>query len=249
MAANNVILEMKNVDAGYGEIEVLKDVSIHAEKGQIVSILGANGAGKSTLLKTLFGIVKVDRGTISFAGEDITKQAPLDRLQREIAYVPEGRSNFPAMSVEENLEMAAHTRKDRVQIAGDIEALCKRFPILQEKRLISAGNLSGGQQQMLEIAMALMLRPQVLLIDEPTLGLAPILVTEVFDELQKINASGTTIILVEQNAMRALQISDYAFVLELGKVRFRGLRRSWRTTKKSSKRISVNVKQNRSPAV
>jgi branched-chain amino acid transport system ATP-binding protein len=220
--ANNVILEMKNVDSHYGEIEVLKDVSIHVGDRQIVSILGANGAGKSTLLKTLFGIVKPAKGQVLFAGDDITGKPSIERLQRRIAYVPEGRSNFPAMTVEENLEMAAYTRSDRNQIMEDIEALCTRFPILQDKRQISAGNLSGGQQQMLEIAMALMLRPRVLLIDEPTLGLAPILVTEVFDELQKINAGGTTIVLVEQNARRALEISHYAYVLVLGRVRFEG---------------------------
>lgn len=222
MAANNLILEMKNIDAGYGEIEVLKNVSIHVNRGQIVSVLGANGAGKSTLLKTLFGVVKATSGHIYFENKDITKQKPINRLQRNIAYVPEGRSNFPAMTVQENLEMAAYTRKDKNQIMEDINSLCERFSILQEKRYISAGNLSGGQQQMLEIAMALMLRPQVLLIDEPTLGLAPILVTEVFDELQKIKISGTTIVLVEQNALRALEISDYAFVLELGKIRLHG---------------------------
>ena len=222
MAANSIILEMKNVDSGYGEIEVLNDVSIYVEKGQIVSIIGANGAGKSTLLKTLFGIVKPTSGQVYYAGELINDKEPIYRLKNEIAYVPEGRSNFPAMTVEENLEMAAHTRKDRNQIMGDVDVLCKRFPILNEKRNISAGNLSGGQQQMLEIAMALMLRPQVLFIDEPTLGLAPILVTEVFDELKKINGNGTTIVLVEQNAKQALKVSDYAYVLELGKVRFQG---------------------------
>ena len=222
MAANNLILEMKNIDAGYGEIEVLKNVSIHVNRGQIVSIIGANGAGKSTLLKTLFGVVTATSGQIYFENKDITKQKPINRLQRNIAYVPEGRSNFPAMTVQENLEMAAYTRNDKRQIMEDINLLCERFSILQEKRYISAGNLSGGQQQMLEIAMALMLRPQVLLIDEPTLGLAPILVTEVFDELQQIKTSGTTIVLVEQNALRALKISDYAFVLELGRVRLHG---------------------------
>ncbi len=222
MGANSLILEMRNVEAGYGEIEVLKKVSIHVSKGQIVSILGANGAGKSTLLKTLFGIVKPTEGQILFAGEDITGKAPIERLHRKMAYVPEGRSNFRDMTVEENLEMAAYTRTDGDQVREDIETLCQRFPILQEKRQASAGNLSGGQQQMLEIAMALMLRPQVLLIDEPTLGLSPILTTEVFDELQKINADGTTIVLVEQNAKRALEISHHAFVLELGRVRFQG---------------------------
>jgi branched-chain amino acid transport system ATP-binding protein len=222
LANDGKLLEMLNVDSGYGEIEVLRDVSIYAEKGQIVSIIGANGAGKSTLLKTLFGIVQPTRGQVFFLGDEISKKPPLDRLNSGISYVPEGRSNFPAMTVEENLQMGAYTRNDPKEISADIDVLCERFPILAEKRTTAAGNLSGGQQQMLEIAVALMLRPTVLLIDEPTLGLAPILVTEVFDELQKINQAGTTIVLVEQNAKRALEISDYAYVLELGKVRFRG---------------------------
>jgi branched-chain amino acid transport system ATP-binding protein len=222
LAHNNVILEMRHVDAGYGEIEVLKDISIHAQQGQIVSILGANGAGKSTLLKTLFGIVKPTEGQVLFEGTDISQAASIERLERGISYVPEGRSNFPAMTVQENMEMGAYTRNDPQQIVEDIESLCERFPILKEKRHTAAGNLSGGQQQMLEIAIALMLQPKILLIDEPTLGLAPILVTEVFDELRRINDSGTTIVLVEQNAKRALEISDHAFVLELGVVRFEG---------------------------
>ena len=186
MADNGKLLEMLNVDSGYGEIEVLRDVSIYADEGQIVSIIGANGAGKSTLLKTLFGIVQPTRGQVLFMGDEISKKPPLDRLNSGISYVPEGRSNFPAMTVEENLQMGAYTRNDPKEISEDIDALCERFPILAEKRTTAAGNLSGGQQQMLEIAVALMLRPIVLLIDEPTLGLAPILVTEVFNELQKI---------------------------------------------------------------
>lgn len=213
---------MRDVSAGYGEIEVLENVSIRAKRGEVVSIIGANGAGKSTLLKTLFGILRPRKGLILFKGEAITQEPSIARLKRRLSYVPEGRSNFPAMTVEENLEMGAYIRDESQQVAADIDALCERFPILKEKRYTNAGNLSGGQQQILEIAIALMLQPEVLLIDEPTLGLAPILVTEVFDELQRINAGGTTIILVEQNAKRALEISDVAFVLELGAVRFEG---------------------------
>lgn len=222
MGADQLLFDVRAIDAGYGEIEVLKEVSIQVPQGKIVSILGANGAGKSTLLKTLFGIVKPTKGQIILDGKDITQQSTGERIQNGISYVAEGRSNFPAMTVEENLEMGAYIRSDQKQILEDIDALCQRFPILAEKRHIAAGNLSGGQQQMLEIAIAMMLQPQVLLIDEPTLGLAPILATEVFYELQKINSSGTTIVLVEQNAKRALGISDQAFVLELGAVRFRG---------------------------
>jgi branched-chain amino acid transport system ATP-binding protein len=216
------MLELRSIWAGYGEIEVLKDVSLHVPAGQIVSILGANGAGKSTLLKTIFGVVSPRQGEIFFQGQDITRLGPTARLQRGIAWVPEGRSNFPAMTVEENLEMGAYTRQDARQIRADIETLCQRFPILRDKRHVEAGNLSGGQQQMVEIAMALMLKPQILLIDEPTLGLAPLLVTEVFNIIREINASGTTVLLVEQNAKRALEISHHAFVLELGRIRFQG---------------------------
>lgn len=222
MAADAPMLELRSVWAGYGEIEVLKDVSLHVPAGQIVSILGANGAGKSTLLKTIFGVVPASQGQILFQGQDITQLGPTARLRRGIAWVPEGRSNFPAMTVEENLEMGAYIRQDARQIRADIDALCQRFPILRDKRYVEAGNLSGGQQQMVEIAIALMLKPTILLIDEPTLGLAPLLVTEVFNIIREINAGGTTVLLVEQNAKRALEISDHAFVLELGKIRFQG---------------------------
>lgn len=222
MAANHHLLEMKHVDAGYGEIEVLKDVCVQVEEGQIVSVIGANGAGKSTLMKTIFGIVQPSVGEIIYLGQDVTRLSPLERLRQGISYIPEGRSNFPAMTVQENLEMGAYIRRDRANVLAEIDALCERFPILREKRHVAVGNLSGGQQQMVEIAVALMLKPRVLLIDEPTLGLAPILVTEVFDIIQEINESGTTVVLVEQNAKRALEISNYAFVLELGRVRFEG---------------------------
>lgn len=215
-------LELQQVNSGYGEIAVLHGVSIRVKEGEIVSIIGANGAGKSTLLKTVFGILRPTNGHILFEGKDIVRMSPLQRLRQGISYVPEGRSNFPEMTVQENLEMGAYIRKDSEQITLDSDTLIERFPILKEKRHTPAGNLSGGQQQMLEIAIALMLNPKLLMIDEPTLGLAPVLVTEVFDELQKINQEGTTILLVEQNAKRALEISDYAFVLELGEVRFEG---------------------------
>ncbi|MFQ5814629.1 MAG: ABC transporter ATP-binding protein, partial [Anaerolineae bacterium] len=216
------MLELKNVYSGYGEIEVLRNVSLRVHRGEIVSVIGANGAGKSTLLKTIFGIVKPTQGQIVFEGEDISQHSPLDILRRGMSYVPEGRSNFPAMTVQENLEMGAYIRNDFQHVAEEIDALCKRFPILEEKRNTPVGNLSGGQQQMVETAIALMLRPKVMLVDEPTLGLAPILVSEVFEIIQEINAAGTTVVLVEQNAKRALEISKYAFVLELGVLRFEG---------------------------
>lgn len=222
MAADDLALELHNVYSGYGEIEVLKDVSIAVQRNAIVSILGANGAGKSTLLKTIFGIVQPTAGHIFVSGHDVTHLPPIETLRRGVSYVPEGRSNFPGLSVQENLEMGAYVRNDTAEVMADVEALYQRFPILDEKRTALAGNLSGGQQQTLEMGIALMLRPEVLMIDEPTLGLAPILVTEVFKAIQEINASGTTVVLVEQNAKRALEISDYAFVLELGRIRFQG---------------------------
>lgn len=222
MAVNDLALELHNVYSGYGEIEVLKDISIAVQRNAIVSILGANGAGKSTLLKTIFGIVQPTAGRILVSGDDVTHLPPIETLRRGVSYVPEGRSNFPGLSVQENLEMGAYIRHDTAEVMADIEALYRRFPILDEKRTALAGNLSGGQQQTLEMGIALMLRPEILMIDEPTLGLAPILVTEVFKAIQEINASGTTVVLVEQNAKRALEISDYAFVLELGRVRFEG---------------------------
>jgi branched-chain amino acid transport system ATP-binding protein len=223
LASDAPLLELRHVYSGYGEIEVLKDVSIQAQEGQIISILGANGAGKSTLLKTIFGFVRPSQGNILFYGEEISHESTSKVLRRGISYVPEGRSNFPYMTVEENLEMGAYIRSDRGSIRTQIDSLCERFPILKQKRHAEAGSLSGGQQQMVEIAMALMLQPRVILIDEPTLGLAPVLVQEVFEIIKEINARGTTVILVEQNARRALEISDYAFVLELGAVRLHGL--------------------------
>ncbi len=222
MVSNHVLLELADIHSGYGEIEVLKGISIRVRPGEIVSIIGANGAGKSTLLKTIFGTVQPTKGQIIFSGQEIDRHSSYERLKSGIAYVPEGRSNFPAMTVQENLEMGAYIRHDAKQIQADIDELCKRFPIVGEKRNVETGNLSGGQQQMVEIAMALMLKPHLLLIDEPTLGLAPILVTEVFNVIKEVNASGTTILLVEQNAKRALEISNYAFVLELGRIRIEG---------------------------
>lgn len=222
MANNETVLELQDVDSGYGEIEVLKGISIAVQKKTIVSIIGANGAGKSTLLKTIFGVVRPTKGKIILAGDDVTQLLPIETLRRGVSYIPEGRSNFPGLTVQENLEMGAYIRQDRHQVMADADSICGRFPILQEKRQALAGNLSGGQQQMLEIGIALMLRPEVILIDEPTLGLAPILATEVFEAIQDINAQGTTVVLVEQNAKQALEISDYAFVLELGRIRFQG---------------------------
>ena len=222
MVADTLALQLRNVYAGYGDIEVLQDISMDVRSHTIVSVLGANGAGKSTLLKTIFGIVRPSSGSIHLDGDDVTALPPIEALRRGVAYVPEGRSNFPGLTVHENLEMGAYIRDDTDAVRADIESLYERFPILNAKKHEMAGNLSGGQQQALELGIALMLRPQLMLIDEPTLGLAPILVTEVFNTIQDITAGGATIVLVEQNAKRALEISDYGFVMELGKIRFQG---------------------------
>src|SRR5262245_54639496 len=187
----------------------------------MVSIIGANGAGKSTLLRTVFGMVKVQSGRVVFAGQDIANRAPVEILRRGLSYVPQGRCNFPAMTVFENLEMGAYTRRDAA-VRGDIEAMLARFPMLGDKRREPAGALSGGQQQILEMATALLLHPKLLLVDEPSLGLDPRMVDMVFEAIQAINREGATVLMVEQNAKRALEISHKGFVLELGRHRFEG---------------------------
>jgi len=215
------LLELSDVVAGYEEVEVLRGVSLAVRAGEIACIIGANGAGKSTLLRTVFGMVQPREGAIRFAGEAITRRSSLEVLRRGIGYVPQGRCNFPAMSVEENLEMGAYLRRD-ARVRGDIEALLARFPMLATKRRDPAGTLSGGQQQILEMAIALLLNPRLLMVDEPSLGLDPRMVEIVFDTLLAINGEGTTILMVEQNAKKALSVSHRGFVLELGRNRFEG---------------------------
>jgi len=209
-------MAMDDVVAGYGEVVVLKGVHFEVERGTITCIIGANGAGKSTLLKTIFGVVRPRQGSITFEGSNLAGLSSLEILKRGISYVPQGRCNFPAMTVLENLRLGAYLRHDN-HVNGDINQICDRFKVLSEKRTEMAGNLSGGQQQILEMAMALLLRPAVLLVDEPSLGLSPILVEEVFSAIEQIRSAGTTIVMVEQNAKRALGLADYAFVLELGR--------------------------------
>ncbi len=223
MAADGdgALLELRDVVAGYAEVEVLRGVSLAVRAGEIVCIIGANGAGKSTLLRTVFGMVQPSAGAIRFAGEDIGRRSSLEVLRRGIGYVPQGRCNFPAMSVEENLEMGAYLRRD-ARVRGDIEALLARFPMLATKRRDLAGTLSGGQQQILEMAIALLLHPRLLMVDEPSLGLDPRMVEIVFDTLLAINREGTTVLMVEQNAKKALSVSHRGFVLDLGRNRFEG---------------------------
>jgi branched-chain amino acid transport system ATP-binding protein len=215
------ILEINDLFSGYGAIEVLKGVSLEIERGEIASVIGANGAGKSTLLKTVFGLVKASHGSVVFDGQDIANKRPTDILRLGLSYVPQGRCNFPAMSVNDNLEMGAYIRTDK-EVKSDIESMLERFPILKDRKDVMAGNMSGGEQQILEMAMALLLSPKLVMIDEPSLGLAPMLVEEVFEAIQRINAEGTTIVMVEQNAKKALSISDHGMVLVLGRKGFEG---------------------------
>jgi ABC-type branched-subunit amino acid transport system ATPase component len=221
LAADGTLLELREIVAGYEEVEVLRGVTLAVRAGEIACIIGANGAGKSTLLRTVFGLVTLRQGTIRFAGEEIGGRPSTEVLKRGIGYVPQGRCNFPAMSVEENLEMGAYLRRD-ARVRGDIEALLTRFPMLAGKRRDPAGTLSGGQQQILEMAIAQLLHPRLLMVDEPSLGLDPRMVEIVFDTILAINREGTTILMVEQNAKKALSVSHRGFVLELGRNRFEG---------------------------
>jgi len=218
------ILELKGVHSGYGEglPDVIRGVDMSIEKDSIVSIIGPNGAGKSTLLKTIFGLLKCRSGSIRFFGEEIANKDPTYIIKKGITYVPQGRSIFPMMSVQENLEMGAYIREDN-EVKDDIKEIYRKFPLLEKYKNKMAGNLSGGEQQILSMAMALLLKPKLMLLDEPTLGLAPKIMTIVFDTIIEIHEKfGTTLVIVEQNAKKALSISDYAFVLELGKLRFEG---------------------------
>jgi len=215
------LLRLEDVWAGYGEVEVLRGVSAAVRSGEIASIIGANGAGKSTVLRAIFGMVKPTAGSIRLGGREIAGASSREVLRLGCAYVPQGRCNFPAMTVEENLEMGAYMRKD-AGVRGDVEALMSRFPVLGARRSERAGALSGGQQQVLEMAIALMLRPSLLLVDEPSLGLDPRTVEVVFSTIVAINRDGATVLMVEQNAKQALAISHRGFVLELGRNRFEG---------------------------
>jgi branched-chain amino acid transport system ATP-binding protein len=216
------LLEVLDVHAGYGKMEILKGVSLRVEAGQIVSIIGPNGAGKSTVFKTLFGLLPARQGSVRFDGEDVTNRPPADLLRRGITYVPQGRNVFPLMTVDENLRLGAYIRRRSSELDGEVERVYGTFPMLREARRKRAAELSGGQQQMLEMGRALLLRPRLMLLDEPTLGLAPLVFREIFRIIEGLRRAGQTILMVEQNAAKALDISDYAYVLELGRNRYDG---------------------------
>lgn len=212
------MLRVNNLEVYYGNIHALKDISFEVKAGEIVTLIGANGAGKTTILHTVSGLIKPKEGTIMLGDDKIDGLSADVILQKKMAHVPEGRRVFAQMSVRENLEMGAYTRRDKKEIENDIKKMYERFPRLKERRKQLAGTMSGGEQQMLAIARALMSRPSILLLDEPSMGLAPMLVQEIFDIIQEINKNGTTVLLVEQNAKMALQIAHRAYVLETGRI-------------------------------
>ena len=214
-----VVLNLMNVESAYGPIRAIRGVSLKVRQGEIATVLGSNGAGKTTILKTISGIIDPRKGSIEFKGQDITAKDPAHIVQQGLSHVPEGREVFALLSVRDNLAMGAYTRKDRDGVARDMEAVFGYFPILKERATQDAGLLSGGQQQMLSISRALMANPDLMLLDEPSLGLSPKLTKEIFEIVVRINRErGTTILLVEQNANMALNASDYGYVLENGRI-------------------------------
>lgn len=216
------MLEMKDVNVFYGNIHAIRDVNLSVNQGEIVTLIGANGAGKSTTLRTISGLLKPKSGEIFFEGQPIGGQPVQNIVKAGISQVPEGRRIFANMTVLENLELGAYTRSDKDGIAADMEVVFGRFPRLKERLQQEAGTLSGGEQQMLAMGRALMSRPKLLLLDEPSMGLAPILIKEIFSIISDINATGTTILLVEQNANMALKVAHRAYVLETGRITLSG---------------------------
>jgi len=216
------MLEVRGIGTYYGNIPALREISIDVPAGSVVAILGANGAGKTTLLKTIAGVLRPRSGTVSFLGEEITGLPSHMIVRRGVALVPEGRAILSRMTVRENLEMGAFTRRDAEKAGLDMDRVMERFPVLGERAGQLGGSLSGGEQQMLAIARALMSAPKLLLLDEPTLGLAPLVAADIFSIIREINAAGTTILLVEQNVKQALKVSGYTYVFETGKIALSG---------------------------
>jgi branched-chain amino acid transport system ATP-binding protein len=219
MPASEAILTLSNVVSGYGKMTILNGVSASIRRGAITTVIGPNGAGKSTMFKTVFGLLGVRDGSIAFDGRNTTNLAPRQMLDAGMCYVPQGRNIFPELSVRHNLELGGVALGDRSRLAGRVEAMMQRFPVLREKANAQASTLSGGQQKLLELARGLLLDPKLMLIDEPSIGLSPQLVQEVFAILKELRAKGVSILLIEQNARQALQISDYGLVLEQGQTR------------------------------
>ena len=216
------MLEVKDLQVYYGMIQAIKGISFEVNQGEVIALIGANGAGKTTILHTVTGLIAPKTGSIVFEGQDITKIPAHKIVSMGMAHVPEGRRVFAQLSVYDNLKMGAYTRKDKNEIEESLEMVYKRFPRLEERKNQMAGTLSGGEQQMLAMGRALMSKPKIILMDEPSMGLSPIFVNEIFDIIQEVSASGTTVLLVEQNASKALQIADRAYVLETGKITLSG---------------------------
>lgn len=212
------MLTIENLEVYYGAIHAIKGISFSVEPGEIIALIGANGAGKTTILHTITGLVAAKHGSIEFSGKELTRTPAHKIVSMGMAHVPEGRRVFSQLTVYENLMLGAYTRRDKSEIADSLANVFKRFPRLEERRNQSAGTLSGGEQQMLAMGRALMSKPSIILLDEPSMGLSPLYVNEIFDIIEEINKSGTTVLLVEQNAKKALSIANRAYVLETGKI-------------------------------
>ena len=216
------MLEVKNLEVYYGVIQAIKGISFEVNEGEVIALIGANGAGKTTTLQTITGMLQPKAGEIIFEGKDISKIPGHKIVSMGMAHVPEGRRVFAELSVYENLKLGAYTRKDKKEIEETLARVYKSFPRLEERKNQLAGTLSGGEQQMLAMGRALMSKPKIILMDEPSMGLSPIFVNEIFDIIKEVSESGTTVLLVEQNARKALQIADYAYVMETGKIVMEG---------------------------
>lgn len=216
------MLEIKDLQVYYGVIQAIKGISFTVNEGEIIALIGANGAGKTTILHTISGLIPAKAGSVKFMDKELTKTAPHKIVQMGMAHVPEGRRIFQELSVYENLKLGAYTRKDKAEVEQSIQTVYQRFPRLEERKKQVAGTLSGGEQQMLAMGRALMSKPKIILMDEPSMGLSPLLVSEIFDIIKSINESGTTVLLVEQNAKKALSIANRAYVLETGNIVIEG---------------------------